>query len=569
MILCVVIFIDDQGVFMTKKIRFNVLSAVTTVASTLEDSKFKIKDNKTFNHAVKHLDSYFGTSSRATCILCSMISYYFDNQGETCDFNDLARFFDCSVMALISCKDDVEELMKKGYISNIRGTYSRRVSLKNEFLLSESFLTSILRNEKISMEVKREKKRTAVDLVQKVGRMVSSRDMETYQVLNDTMDLEQIFADDPFVKTVKMLVPDDVLLRIFFYNCCDDFIRDFDSILNRSVNLVYGDSMFDAMKSFMREDNALFKKNLIEFSKKENALDATLELTSYAKELLLGDDVHMFSRMEKGTNIINPDSIATKKMFYDKVNESDIQRLKESLKDETLKDIQNRLKAKGLPNGIAVLMYGAPGTGKTESVYQLAKATGRRVFAVDISSSKSCWFGESEKIIKKIFTGYRQFCKSCLNEKDGKVPILFFNEADGILSRRQENLMTPSAQTENTMQNIILEEMEKLDGIMIATTNLVGNLDSAFERRFLFKIRFENPTVETKKKIWKSKLEWLEDKDLELFANKYDFSGGQIDNIVRKVTMDEVITGKRPRVEELHALCKVEKLAKEERRIGF
>ena len=554
---------------MTKKIRFNVLSAVTTVASTLEDSKFKIKDNKAFNQAVKHLDSYFGTSSRATCILCSMISYYFDNQGETCDFNDLARFFDCSVMALISCKDDVEELMKKGYISNIRGTYSRRVSLKNEFLLSESLLTSILRNEKISIEVKKEKKRTAVDLVQKVGRMVSSRDMETYQVLNDTMDLEQIFADDPFVKTVMMLVPDDVLLRIFFYNCCDDFIRDFDSILNRSVNLVYGDSMFDAMKSFMREDNALFKKNLIEFSKKENALDATLELTSYAKELLLGDDAHLFSRMEKGTNIINPDSIVTKKMFYDKVNESDIQRLKESLKDETLKDIQNRLKAKGLPNGIAVLMYGAPGTGKTESVYQLAKATGRRVFAVDISSSKSCWFGESEKIIKKIFTGYRQFCKSCLNEKDGKVPILFFNEADGILSRRQENLMTPSAQTENTMQNIILEEMEKLDGIMIATTNLVGNLDSAFERRFLFKIRFENPTVETKKKIWKSKLEWLEDKDLELFANKYDFSGGQIDNIVRKVTMDEVITGKRPRVEELHALCKVEKLAKEERRIGF
>ena len=569
MILCVVIFFGVQGVFMTKKIRFNVLSAVTTVASTLEDSKFKIKDNKTFNQAVKHLDSYFGTSSRATCILCSMISYYFDNQGESCDFRDLARFFDCSVMALISCKDEVEELMKKGYVSNIRGTYSRRVSLKNEFLLSESLLTSILRNEKISMEVKKEKKRTAVDLVQKVGRMVSSRDMETYQVLNDTMDLEQIFADDPFVKTVKMLVPDDVLLRIFFYNCCDDFIRDFDSILNRSVNLVYGDSMFDAMKSFMREDNALFKKNLIEFSKKENALDATLELTSYAKELLLGDDVHMFSRMEKGTNIINPDSIVTKKMFYDKVNESDIQRLKESLKDETLKDIQNRLKAKGLPNGIAVLMYGAPGTGKTESVYQLAKATGRRVFAVDISSSKSCWFGESEKIIKKIFTGYRQFCKSCLNEKDGKVPILFFNEADGILSRRQENLMTPSAQTENTMQNIILEEMEKLDGIMIATTNLVGNLDSAFERRFLFKIRFENPTVETKKKIWKSKLEWLEDKDLELFANKYDFSGGQIDNIVRKVTMDEVITGKRPRVDELHALCKVEKLAKEERRIGF
>ena len=554
---------------MTKKIRFNVLSAVTTVASTLEDSKFNIKSNKAFDLAVKRLDRYFGVSSPATCILCSMISYYFDSQGETCDFNDLARFFDCSVMMLISCKDDVEELLKKGYISNIRGVDSRKIALKNEFMLSESLLNFILRNEKISIEVPENKKRTAIDLIRKIGRMVTSRDMERFQILTESMDLEENYEDNPFVKAVMKLVPGNIMLRIFFYNCCDDFLSDCESMLNRSVRLIYGDDMFDAMKSFMREDNALFTKNLIELSNKENALDATVELTSFAKELLLGDDARLFNRMEKGTNIINPDSIVTKKMFYDKVNESDMQRLAESLKDETLKDIQKRLKEKGLPKGIAVLMYGAPGTGKTESVYQLAKSTGRRVFAVDISSSKSCWFGESEKIIKKIFTGYRQFCKACLSEKDGKTPILFFNEADAILSRRQENIMTPSAQTENTMQNIILEEMEKLEGIMIATTNLVGNLDNAFERRFLFKIRFENPSVETKKKIWKSKLEWLEEKDVELFANKYDFSGGQIDNIVRKVTMDEVINGKRPAVDDLHALCKVEKLAKEERRIGF
>ena len=67
---------------MTKKIRFNVLSAVTTVASTLEDSKFKFKADKEFNKAVDRLDRYFGTKSFATCFLCSMISYYFDNQGE-------------------------------------------------------------------------------------------------------------------------------------------------------------------------------------------------------------------------------------------------------------------------------------------------------------------------------------------------------------------------------------------------------------------------------------------------------------------------------------------------------
>ena len=99
--------------------------------------------------------------------------------------------------------------------------------------------------------------------------------------------------------------------------------------------------------------------------------------------------------------------------------------------------------------------------------------------------------------------------------------------------------------------------------------NLVDNLDSAFERRFLFKIKFDNPTVDAKKKIWKSKLDWLDDTALETFAKDYDFSGGQIDNIVRKVTMDEVITGIRANYDDIVKLCKNEKLGSQKTAIGF
>ncbi|HAO31129.1 MAG TPA: AAA family ATPase, partial [Treponema sp.] len=95
------------------------------------------------------------------------------------------------------------------------------------------------------------------------------------------------------------------------------------------------------------------------------------------------------------------------------------------------------------------------------------------------------------------------------------------------------------------------------------------NLDAAFERRFLFKIKFENPTIEAKAKIWKSKLNWLPENEIEIFAKNYDLSGGQIDNIVRKVTMDEILTGKRPEPEELLILCKKEKMGNAERKIGF
>ena len=85
--------------------------------------------------------------------------------------------------------------------------------------------------------------------------------------------------------------------------------------------------------------------------------------------------------------------------------------IKNALQEDKLKGIQKRLKDDGLPVGVAVLLYGAPGTGKTESVMQIAKETGRAIVHVDIGEAKSAWFGESEKRIKKIFTSYKNACE--------------------------------------------------------------------------------------------------------------------------------------------------------------
>ena len=209
----------------------------------------------------------------------------------------------------------------------------------------------------------------------------------------------------------------------------------------------------------------------------------------------------------------------------------------------------------------------APGTGKTETVMQWARSCGRDIIHVDISSSKSMWFGESEKIIKKIFSDYRSACSG-----NGPKPILLFNEADAIFScRRQLGSRDRSIhQTENAMQNIILEEMERLDGILIATTNLEGNLDGAFERRFLFKIRYEKPSLEAKMHIWRDKIGSLSEQDALRLASQFDFSGGEIDNIVRKATMEEVVSGAAPTLEMIESLCSHEKLPGGGRtRIGF
>jgi len=215
---------------------------------------------------------------------------------------------------------------------------------------------------------------------------------------------------------------------------------------------------------------------------------------------------------------------------------------------------------------VAAILYGEPGTGKTESVYQLAKETGRGIIHVNISETKSKWFGESEKKIKEVFTKYERICK-----RVSVKPILLFNEADAIFGKRKVVGSNSVDQTENTIQNIILEEMEKLEGILIATTNLATNLDPAFERRFLFKIRFGKPSLEVNERIWRSKLEWLDVEGARRLAASYGFSGGEIDNVVRKVAMEEVLTGVRPGLEGLRGFCEAERLSGkgQRKRVGF
>jgi len=176
------------------------------------------------------------------------------------------------------------------------------------------------------------------------------------------------------------------------------------------------------------------------------------------------------------------------------------------------------------------------------------------------------WYGESEKRIKKIFDTYRNHVKT-----SETVPILLFNEADAVIGKRKEAKTSPIDQTENTIQNILLQEMENLDGIMIATTNLTQNLDRAFERRFLYKIEFEKPGIDAKVKIWNAMMPTLAEEDVFVLAKDYNFSGGQIENIVRKYTVDCILNGITPTIEAVHNYCQSEFLYKDEqrKRIGF
>jgi AAA+ superfamily predicted ATPase len=267
------------------------------------------------------------------------------------------------------------------------------------------------------------------------------------------------------------------------------------------------------------------------------------------------------------TAMMRFDAIAEKHLYFNDAERQQVDSLVKLLASSNFRTVQQRLEAAGMRRGFACLFYGAPGTGKTETVYQIARQTERNVLMVNISETKSKWFGQSEKRIKEIFQEYR-----IIAEKSDDAPILLFNEADAVIGKRHEGSDAAIYQTENAMQNILLQEMENFDGIMIATTNLTGNLDHAFERRFLYKVEFHKPTAETRCSIWLTLIPSLNPADAATLAGQYDFSGGEIENISRKYTVENILRGDTLTIDDLHRFCREEKLVdpKQQRpRVGF
>jgi SpoVK/Ycf46/Vps4 family AAA+-type ATPase len=126
-------------------------------------------------------------------------------------------------------------------------------------------------------------------------------------------------------------------------------------------------------------------------------------------------------------------------------------------------------------------------------------------------------------------------------------------------------------QTENTIQNIILQEMENLSGILIATTNLTHNMDKAFERRFLYKINFDRPSLESRMGIWNSLLPDLPQTNAAELGNRFELSGGQIENIARKAEVDAILHDNGPSMDALVRYCKdeIQNTFSSSKRIGF
>lgn len=578
------------------KDKYTVISAIAEIIKTAsyEEEKrfggtsdyyrFDEKLMKEVNKPAKFLAGKMAITTKQAVLFSIIVEF-----SKCDDFSkrDLANKLKTSFVQLLSYEDDLKALegaliIKRGRWGKIRvGEEVLRCLEKNKAFRRPAFtdlktFTILSRITRLFRELDNEEVEKEIALNEMDAMILANpgtsiaKAANKYGILKEGAKGNEDYVEDDGWDLQNLDYLDSMCPaeRMLFYALCfryqeydDDYsgwwdFRDFFD--NRTME--------ELQQYYKDEELELQRKGVITYASRDGMLVKDhFKIEDSIKEEILAD----CGGLHEGTpmsGLLKFDSLEEKPLFYDRQVKESLTTLNNLLTENRYAEVRKALEDKGMRSGFTCLFYGSPGTGKTESVYQLAKKTGRDIIMADVSKLKSMWVGESEKNLKRLFASYKK-----LVESSSITPILLFNEADAIFGIRKSGAEGAIDKMENSLQNIILQEMEDLKGILIATTNLTENLDKAFERRFLYKVKFSNPSVAVKCQIWNAMMPELPEADAYYLAEKFDFSGGQIENVVRKKTIQTILTGKEPEMETLMTFCCEEMMGakNQQRKIGF
>ena len=547
------------------KSKLDLLTAVENIVDLSKDSQLSPEFYRKASRYIKHISTRLELTKEQSVMLALFI-----DQSDDCNIHasDIVKATGCRTTRVIRYTNDIDILVDRGLI--VRKRSSNRISYRVPLEVVDAFkVDEAFAPKKMSGLTCRE----LFDELSNIVDMVDDDEMDQKTAQGRFLMLLVNNQHLKFVQEVKKYFSfdyanDDLILLMMF---CHLFVNENDDMVGfHNIDSMFSKSEMRNIRSELeRGENELQTVKLVEYSNSDGMGDRSyFRLTMKAKRELL-DELQLPSLEEKKSlrNMISAANIKPRTLFYSEEITHSIDELAGLLDEKNYNDIHARLQEQGFRCGFTCLFYGAPGTGKTETVMQLARRTGRDIMQVNIAEMKSCWVGESEKNVKALFDTYRQRVT-----ESAVVPILLFNEADAIIGKRQEGAERAVDKMENSIQNIILQELETLDGILIATTNLAQNMDKAFERRFLYKIRFDKPTAEARAAIWREMLPTLSESDAAKLAERYDFSGGQIENIARHYAIDAILHGNAvPTAENLASHCDSERInqSPSNKRIGF
>lgn len=548
------------------------MTFVKSLSSCLEMIGFAARDSKlsqelfdNYSQHIAYVSDRLGLAADAVVLLAVLINRAYDC---SISMSEIMEDLDCSYLTIVKHFPALKQLKEAKYI---KGRLEPDDSDDISFSVPGKVVAALSNGEPFVDDLSGLSQLTLLERIKALYKENCDGKLDHKEFIQGVNDL---FESNPELELVKAFKSRDLDIN--------PYLSDGTAFLGFCYFTLY-DNYDDSGISFSKmrfDEEAYFTENydewnittfsleemgLIQHTFSDGMADAnSFCLTSKARAEFLAGTVAAEGKTPGHT--LKAADIAEKDLFYNGKEAADIERLYSLIAPDRFGQVQQALASRGMRTGFACMFYGAPGTGKTETALQLARRTGRDIMQINITDIRSKWVGDSERNIKEAFDQYNALCES-----REVAPILLFNEADAVLGARIKGAQNGVDRMENSVQNIILQEMESLKGIMIATSNLNENFDTAFERRFLYKIAFTRPSAKVRLNIWKSMIPDLTDDEAAMLARRYDFSGGEIENVARKLLVEQLLClgSPLPTVQLVTKICDSEGTSSIKRAVGF
>lgn len=560
----------------SKEIKWTMITALEAIWKASKDCELSDAFFKGIKSPSEYVQQKFGVNAMQS-VFISILA----DAGETLSSRQIANFMDCSNISILAKIADLEDLCNRHMLRHGRCRY--RGEETDGFCLETTCLECIKADREFVQEDM--SKITHWTFIHRVGNWLKETDHNSGNYSRMVEDILFLVEKTQHLKLSKFLyegvtsgelTSDEMVF--FLIACYIQLLRRMRSMGECQYEDIMSESYCcpEICAGINEGSGALAKLKLLENVCNEGIAEHDeFRITKEACLGLLSDYKIPYSGdWQRNTDaLLQPADIASKKLYFNPEEKHQIERLRDLLSPANFADVQKRLKESGLRSGFCVLMHGVPGSGKTESVYQICKESGHPIYQVNISDMKSKWVGDSEKLVQGMFDTYSSLVKQAV-DNGRPIPVLFLNEADAIMGRRLRGTQADSSvsKMENALQNIILQGMERIEGVMVATTNLTDNLDEAMTRRWIFVIRYDKPTTEVRTKIFKEMIPELSIKEAKALAEEFsDFCGGQCENVTRRLKVEHVLYNTPFSLDHVRQLCKEEGIRKKDshKSIGF
>ena len=541
----------EQNLLINKDIAVKLCNSIELVYNSASELKsIKEEDYEAISEHLDEIANFFKIKEKLGVLL---LSYFINRRlvkGKPyITLNELMNAFECKLVDSILINEQLENFRKAKILLSTKKAYGKKDEI--EYSLSQTTLNSVLKGDADILLDKKEVSFTA--FLNLFHNVIYDNDLDDDDVSTELSSLMDEFEQLEEIKYLKgeRLCPEELTILLFTV-ARQSIFGDTKVAMERIFRVAINDnfSRYYYQNDIIEKRSPLISNDLLEFAPDEfmNSLQITEKIFK-ALNLAEKKSTKQFTTGSDLVKLIMPDKIKFQEgmIYEDSLN---INFLDQLISEEGYIKAMKRLEEeKAEIKQIVGILYGLSGTGKSQTIRNLAAKYNRPILQVNLSQVKDAFVGNTEKNVEECFKIYKKAVKHFEYYKDidgvkvgpYATPLYFLDEIDSLLPQRSATGEgTSVGNMYSNMVGIFLTELERVNGIVLLASNLPGAIDTSFHRRINFKFEFGSFSKKNQVKTLELYFKDFAHEVLEEVASNGELTPGNIVNIRKAYVLESI-----------------------------